>query len=129
VQRQHDESRHQRPRADPKDRLRPRRIFTLLALILLIGPTILLAETLIVSAQELASDLRDGTVAIPVPPESIGQWPVIGQPLERFWRLASVNLEQALGEIGSELRALASWLLSTVAGVGLGSLPRIFTSG
>jgi predicted PurR-regulated permease PerM len=101
-------------------------IFTLLALILLIGPTILLAETLIVSAQELASDLRDGTVVIPVPPESIGQWPVIGQPLERFWRLASVNLEQALGEIGPQLRALASWLLSTVAGVGLGILQFVF---
>src|SRR5512134_569767 len=37
-------------------------IFTLLALVLLIGPTILLGETLIASAQELATNLRDGTV-------------------------------------------------------------------
>ena len=102
-------------------------IFTLLALVLLIGPTILLAETLIASAQELATDLRDGTVAVPVPPEGIGQWPVIGQPLERFWRLASVNLEQALGEIGPQLRAFASWLLSAVAGVGLGILQFVFS--
>ena len=39
-------------------------IFTLLALVLLIVPTILLGETLIASAQELATDLRDGTVAV-----------------------------------------------------------------
>ena len=32
---------------------------------------------------ELAIDLRDGTVAVPVPPEGIGEWPVIGQPLPR----------------------------------------------
>jgi predicted PurR-regulated permease PerM len=102
-------------------------IFTLLALVLLIGPTILLAETLITSAQELATDLRDGTVTVPVPPEGIGQWPVIGQPLERFWRLASVNLEQALGEIGPQLRTFASWLLSAAAGVGLGILQFVFS--
>lgn len=101
-------------------------IFTLLALALLIGPTILLAETLIASAQELATDLRDGTVAVPVPPKGIGQWPVIGQLLEWFWQLASVNLEQALSEIGPQLRAFARWLLSVAAGVGLGILQFVF---
>jgi predicted PurR-regulated permease PerM len=101
-------------------------IFTLLALGLLIGPTILLATTLIASAQELAIALRDRTFAVPVPPEGVGQWPVIGQPLERFWRLAVVNLEQALGEIRPQLRAFASWLLSAVAGVGLGILQFVF---
>jgi predicted PurR-regulated permease PerM len=101
-------------------------LFTLLALVLLIGPTILLGETLIASAQELASDLREGTIVVPAPPEGIGQWPVIGRPLERYWQLASVNLEQALGEIRPQLRIFARWLLSAAAGVGLGILQFVF---
>jgi predicted PurR-regulated permease PerM len=101
-------------------------LFTLLALVLLIGPTILLAETLIASAQELAANLRDGAVVVPAPPEGIGQWPVIGRPLEQYWQLASVNLQQALGEIGPQLRVFGRWLLSAAAGVGLGILHFVF---
>lgn len=101
-------------------------IFTLLALVLLIGPTILLAETLVGGTQELAINMRDGTVAIPAPPEGISQWPVIGQPLQRLWQLASVDLEQALGHMGPQLRAFARWLLSAAAGVGLGILQFVF---
>ena len=101
-------------------------IFTLLALVLLIGPTILLAETLVGGTQELAIKMRDGTVAIPAPPEGVSRWPVIGQPLQRLWQLASVDLEQALGHMGPQLRAFARWLLSAAAGVGLGILQFVF---
>ena len=64
-------------------------LFTLLMLVVLIGPTVLLAGTLAESAQKLVTSLTDGTVSIPAPPEGIGDWPIIGRPLERFWRLAS----------------------------------------
>lgn len=102
-------------------------IFTLLALVLLIGPTILLAETLVGGVQTLAINMRDGTVAIPAPPEGVGQWPVIGQPLQRVWQLASVDLlEQAIGHMGPQLRAIARWLLSTAAGLSLGILQFVF---
>jgi predicted PurR-regulated permease PerM len=46
-------------------------LFTLLMLILLIGPTVMLAGTLAESAQGLAAHLTAGNLAIP-PPESIG---------------------------------------------------------
>ena len=62
-------------------------LFTLLMLILLIGPTVMLAGTLAESAQGLAARLTAGNLTIPPPPESIGSWPLIGEPLERFWRL------------------------------------------
>jgi predicted PurR-regulated permease PerM len=94
-------------------------LFTLLMLILLIGPTVMLAGTLAESAQRLAADLTDGTLSIPAPPESVGSWPLIGEPLERFWRLASVNLAAALGEIRPQIAAFGHWLLSTVAELGL----------
>jgi predicted PurR-regulated permease PerM len=97
-------------------------LFTLLMLILLIGPTMMLAGTLAESAQGLAADLTDGTVSIPAPPESVGSWPIVGERLERFWRLASVNLAAALGEIRPQIAAFGRWLLATVAELGLGIL-------
>jgi predicted PurR-regulated permease PerM len=97
-------------------------LFTLLMLILLIGPTVMLAGTLAESAQGLAARLTAGNLAIPPPPESIGSWPLIGEPLERFWRLASVNVGAALAEITPQIAAFGRWLLSAVAELGLGIL-------
>jgi predicted PurR-regulated permease PerM len=57
-----------------------------------------------------------------MPPESVAGWPLIGKPLDKFWRLASVNLAGALGEIGPQLKGLGKWLLSAAAGAGLGIL-------
>jgi predicted PurR-regulated permease PerM len=94
-------------------------LFTLLMLILLIGPTVMLAGTLMESAQRLAADFTDGTLSIPAPPESVGSWPIIGEPLERFWRLASVNLAAALGETRPQIAAFGRWLLAMVAELGL----------
>ena len=97
-------------------------LFTLLMLVLLIGPTVMLAGTLAESAQRLAADLTDGTLLIPAPPESVGSWPIVGERLERFWRLASVNLAGALGEIHPQVAAFGRWLLATVGDLGLGTL-------
>lgn len=97
-------------------------LFTLLMLVVLIGPTVLLAGTLVESAQKLVTSLTGGTVSIPAPPEGIEDWPIIGHPLERFWRLASVNIAAALAEIRPQITAFGSWMLSRVAGLSLGVL-------
>ena len=79
----------------------------------------MLGGTLVESAQALAANLGDRPLLVPPPPESIGSWPIVGEPLERFWRLASVNLAAALGEIRPQIAAFGRWLLSTVAELGL----------
>ena len=100
-------------------------VFTLLMLIVLIGPTVMLAGTLAESAHGLAADMADGTLSIPAPPESVGGWPIIGEPLERFWRLTSENLGAALAEIRPQITAFGRWLLPTIAGLGLGILQSV----
>ena len=97
-------------------------VFTVLMLILLIGPSVMLAGTLADSAQGLATDLSDRTLSIPPPPERVGSWPIIGPQLERFWRLASSNLGDALNQIRPQVAVFGRWLLETVAGLGLGLL-------
>jgi predicted PurR-regulated permease PerM len=97
-------------------------LFALLALAILITPTVMLSASLIDSAQNLAQGLKDGTVNVPAPPESVATWPVIGKSLDKIWNLASVNLEAALNQLKPQLKAFSSWLLSAVAGVGIGVL-------
>jgi predicted PurR-regulated permease PerM len=97
-------------------------LFVVLALVLLITPTFMLSDTLVMGVTGLARDLSEGALNIPAPPESVANWPLIGKPLDKFWRLASVNLAGALGEIGPQLKVLGTWLLSAAAGAGLGIL-------
>lgn len=97
-------------------------LFTLLLLVVLIVPTVLLAGTLVETAQQFAADLSDGSIAVPPPPERVASWHVIGEPLYEFWSLASHNVEEALHRIGPQLRAIGSWLLSLVGTIGFGVL-------
>jgi len=97
-------------------------LFVALALVLLITPTVLLSDTLVTGVTGLARSLSEGRLSIPMPPESVASWPLIGPPLDKFWRMASANLAGALGEITPQLKVLARWLLSAAAGAGLGIL-------
>jgi predicted PurR-regulated permease PerM len=97
-------------------------LFTLLALVLLILPTVMLSDTLITGATGLAKSIEAGKLAIPPPPESVAGWPIIGEPLAKFWTLASENLGAALSEIGPHLKAVAKWLLAAAGGAGIGIL-------
>ena len=101
-------------------------LFTALLLVVFIVPTLILVGTLIDGAQTLAKDLGDGTLTIPPPPETIRGWPIVGESLDKFWRLASTNLQEALQEIKPQVRAIGSWMLSMTAGAIFGILQFIF---
>lgn len=97
-------------------------LYTLFTLILVIVPAVLLTGTLVDGATGLASDLSDGRLNIPPPPQSVGTWPLVGQETERFWRLASVNIQAALQQIEPQVKMAGRWLLATAAGAGFGIL-------
>ena len=94
-------------------------LYTLCLLALIIVPSILLAETLVESIQTLAGKIMAGKVNIPLPPENIASWPIVGESLDNFWRLASTNLSTALQQIAPYLKEVAGWLLSIATGTGL----------
>ncbi len=90
------------------------------ALLLLIVPTVALTANLVETAGELSGDLREGALAVPPPPVSVAEWPVIGDELYAFWDNASRNLESALTQIAPQLKGIGLWLLSTGATTGIG---------
>jgi predicted PurR-regulated permease PerM len=95
---------------------------TLLMLLVLIGPTVLLAETLIEGAERMARALIDGTLVIPPPPPEVAAWPLIGEPLAKFWELSAQDLGRAILQIKPQIAAGGRLLLSIAANVGLGIL-------
>lgn len=97
-------------------------LFTLIALLVLIVPTMMLSGTLVGGVKGVATQLNDGGLSIPAPPPSVKAWPVIGEQVDGFWSLASRNIEAAARQIGPELRTVGKWLLTTAAGAGFAIL-------
>jgi predicted PurR-regulated permease PerM len=96
--------------------------FTIAFLIILIVPTVLLTDTMIEGLKMLAEKISDSSLSIPPPPESLHNVMIIGEPLARFWLLASENIHSALLQLTPVLKVIGSWLLSAAAGGGLAIL-------
>jgi predicted PurR-regulated permease PerM len=97
-------------------------LVTLTGVLLLLGPSILVTESLIDTGQELAEAFNEGDVKIDPPPARVAEWPVIGKPVFDAWTLANQNLEAALTQFESQLTAAASWLLGKLGNTALSVL-------
>ena len=97
-------------------------LITLFALIVLLVPAYMLSGSLIKTAQEYSAQLDAGTLSVPPPSDSVRSWPVIGEPLYKFWSLASNNLGAALSKITPQLKKFGMPVLSAAAGAGVGIL-------
>jgi predicted PurR-regulated permease PerM len=97
-------------------------LITLLALIILLVPTYMLSGSLFDTAKTYSAHLDAGTLSVPPPSESVRSWPVIGEPLYKFWSLAANNLGAALSKIIPQLKKFGIPLLSAGAGAGVGIL-------
>ncbi|MEM0953043.1 MAG: AI-2E family transporter [Pseudomonadota bacterium] len=97
-------------------------LFTLLLLALVLTPSILLSETMLITAREYANELQDGTLAIPAAPERVRDIPVVGERFFTIWQEANENLESVLQQFQPQIRDATRWLVNTAAGAGLGVL-------
>jgi predicted PurR-regulated permease PerM len=83
---------------------------------------VMLSASLVEGVQGVSQGLKDGSLKIPPPPDSVADWPLIGEPTHKFWQLASTNLEAAATQLAPQLKSIGSWLLSAAAGAGAGVL-------
>ena len=96
--------------------------FTLAGLAIILVPVISLSGSLIESASMLADKFSAGTITIPVPADSVKEWPVVGEKVYEFWHEASVNLSAFIEKYSTQLSALGIKLAGLAAGVGAGVL-------
>jgi len=95
-------------------------VLVLIGLVLLIVPSVLSAGSLVENARWLSEGLSEGKLEVPLPPDNIATWPLIGEKLHAFWTLAHVNLMRAFEQLLPHLKPLARGFVSSIAGVGLG---------
>ena len=93
----------------------------LLAVGVIVAPTIMLASQFGNSVQNLVKSVRDNTLQIPAPSEKIAAWPVIGEKAHAIWSQAHDDLPALVKSMQPKLGDLATKALGIVAGLG-GSL-------
>ncbi len=94
----------------------------LLLLLLLLVPTVMLSRTAYEGTAMVAERLRQGSLVVPPPPAAVAGWPLVGEPLTKFWTLASENLSEALRQVAPQAKAASRWLLGMAAGAGFALL-------
>jgi predicted PurR-regulated permease PerM len=94
----------------------------LLAIVVVLVPVYLLANSLAASAEHAAAAVRSGTVEIPPPSDKVAGWPVIGKQAHALWLQASTDLATVTRDHGPQLKAFGLAVLAKIAAAGVGLL-------
>ena len=97
-------------------------ILTLIALSILVLPSIWLVNQLVDGVRFLAGNIQGGDLSIPPPSESVADWPVIGSWLYEHWMNLSENMAESLKGFMPQIRDWGERTLGTLANTGLGIL-------
>jgi predicted PurR-regulated permease PerM len=97
-------------------------VMTIAFLLVFIVPAVVLSETLVTGVRTLATNLQNGSISIPMPPESVRGWPVIGDRAADLWTMAATNLDALTTQFREEIANVGRLLLHQAASTGLGLL-------
>lgn len=93
-------------------------LITLAALAVIIGPLAAIALNFVDAGHIVLDRIREGAFTIPSPPESVKEWPLIGERAYAYWSQASSNLGETLIQMRQSLAEAGTAALSKIAGVG-----------
>jgi predicted PurR-regulated permease PerM len=95
---------------------------TLIVLAVFLGPATWLGIGLVDGLKDITDQLTSGDLVLPTPPQSVRDWPLIGERLHEFWSQASSNLEATLRQIAPHLKPLAGPVLAIARSAGSGTI-------
>ncbi len=94
----------------------------LVILLCVLVPTTLLAMSFADSATEWVRQIRDGTFQVPIPPDSVAAWPLIGAKLHELWLSAHDNIGGVITKFEPKILFVSKHLLSYAGSVGAAML-------
>jgi len=97
-------------------------LITLLCLMVVIGPVTWLGFGLIGGVEMVITRLDAALPSIPLPPEWVKGWPVIGEPVHRLWTTAATDMKAIVVQVAPKLKPLGGKLLDVAGGVVFGLL-------
>jgi predicted PurR-regulated permease PerM len=89
---------------------------------IVVGPLTWLGLGMVSGIGFLVTELNTAQPAIPLPPESVKTWPLIGERLHQLWVLAASNIKLALAEVAPMIKPVGAKLLDLAQGAFLGLL-------
>ncbi|MBN8448089.1 MAG: AI-2E family transporter [Candidatus Accumulibacter sp.] len=96
-------------------------LIVLLAVAVIITPTVMLGSQFADSVHDLVKGVRDNTLQVPAPSDKVASWPVVGKRVHALWSQAHEDLPAVVKSMQPKIGELATKALGTVAGLG-GSL-------
>ncbi len=97
-------------------------VLTIVFLGILIVPIALLSTSTIESVQTVTKGIQDGTLAVPPPPDSVAEWPVVGEKLFFFWTQAADNLQKFFSRYRQQLKPVWAFVVKQAASAGAAAL-------
>ncbi len=97
-------------------------LIVLVAVAVIVTPTIMLASQFGDSVHELVKGVRDNTLEVPAPSEKVAAWPVVGKKVHAIWSQAHDDLPALVKSMQPKIGELATKALGIVAGLGGGLL-------
>jgi predicted PurR-regulated permease PerM len=98
-----------------------------IVLLLIVGPIGASLPGLADSVRTVATDLRDGTIAIPEASEAVREWPLIGERFYSLWREAHGGITEVLTRFQPQIKSAGLVVVDSVAGITLAVLQFILS--
>jgi len=102
-------------------------IYTILALAILITPTVIISDSLIEVSQTVQKKIENDSLHIPMPEENIKQWPIVGEKVYGIWSLASKDLDKTLEHFSPQIKKGINTSIKTIASAGATILQFVFS--
>ena len=91
-------------------------IYTLVALALLITPTVLISDSILMTSDKITAQYEAGELHIPPPDDSVKDWPLVGENVYSLWYQSSRSVEDTLIKYSEQTRKVAKAIVSAAAG-------------
>src|SRR5262245_1393002 len=97
-------------------------IVVIIGCVLIVAPTALLMNSFGSSIHDFVGAVKDNTLEIPPPRDSVRGWPIVGKKVYDVWSKAHTDLPGLVQSLQPKIGELARKALSIVASIGLGLL-------
>ena len=97
-------------------------LIAVVGLVVLILPTVLIVDSLYESLAHWSEAIKNGNLPIPLPPETVKEWPLIGNKTFNIWNGLALNLEATARQYQPQIEDTVANLLRISAGLALGVL-------
>ena len=93
----------------------------------IIVPVVMISDIVIDGSRQLLTEIKEGGVSLPLPPESVKQWPVVGPKIWDLWHNATSNLMKTLAPFQPQLQSAGKKLLGAAGGFSMAILQFVFS--